>query len=130
MISPKIVVNTVSKANMMIATIVEMTMTTIVEFVTSLRVGQVTLRISRYTFLIYSIILFIMLFYLAGLEGFEPPTTRFGAGCSAVRATGLFSFLMDCMLATERTILPDLEALLFLLVLGRRVVPILTILAG
>jgi hypothetical protein len=62
MISPKIVVNTVSKANMMIATIAEMTMTTIVEFVTSLRVGQVTLRISRYTFLIYSIILFIMLF--------------------------------------------------------------------
>jgi hypothetical protein len=37
---------------------------------------------------------------------------------------------MDCVLAAERTILPDLKALLFFLILGRRVVPILTILAG
>ena len=128
--NPNRVVNIVSSAKMMIATIAEMTTTTMVEFVTSLRVGHVTLRISRYTFFMYSIILFIMLSYMAGLEGFEPPTPRFGAGCSAVRATGLFRFFMDCMLATERTILPDLKALLFLLVLGRRVVPVLTILAG
>jgi hypothetical protein len=66
---------------------------------------------------------------LTGLEGFEPPTTRFGAGCSAVRATGLFRLFMDCVLATERTILPELKALLFFLILGRRVVPIPTILA-
>jgi len=62
MTSPRSVVKTVSKANMMTATIAEITMTTIVEFVTSLRVGHVTLRISRYTFFMYSIILFIMFF--------------------------------------------------------------------
>jgi hypothetical protein len=38
-------------------------MTTMVEFVTSLRVGQVTLRISRYTLFMYSIILFNMFFF-------------------------------------------------------------------
>jgi hypothetical protein len=27
---------------------------------------------------------------ITGLEGFEPPTLRFGAGCSSVRATGLY----------------------------------------
>ncbi len=30
---------------------------------------------------------------LAGQEGFEPPTVRFGVCCSAVRATGLKSLI-------------------------------------
>ena len=72
---------------------------------------------------------------VAGQEGFEPPTRGFGDRCSTVGATGLIPadaallrFLVCRVLAAARAELGELElVLLLLLVLGRRVVPLLAV---
>jgi hypothetical protein len=109
------------------ATIAEMTMTTIVELTKSLRVGHVTLRISRYTFFMYVITFSNTLFsHSTGLEGFEPPTLRFGAGCSPVRATGLFYFFMNSMFSTKRTVFLQFKPPLHFFIFASRVISVFT----
>jgi hypothetical protein len=91
----------------------------IVDPINSSKLGHSIFKSSAFTWLKKSVIFLIELLngdlffyflypYLAGQEGFEPPTRRFGVCRSTVRATGLYcllSFFMHLMLTATSTML-------------------------